>query len=90
MKEKVKVYNLYDWYTLRTPKLLTGTIEDIRTFMKNRWKDCGDFVKDMLDFEVEEDYYAYLDNDTNLCLAMSELGYVMEDVCEVPIEDFMD
>lgn len=89
MKEKVKVYNLYD-VEEGTTKLLTGTIEDLRTFMKNRWAECGDFVKDMLGFEIEEDYYAYLDNDTNLCLAMSELGYVADEICEVPIEDFMD
>ena len=60
MKKSVKVYNLYD-VEEGTTKLLTGTIEDVRTWMKNRWRECGTFVTDILGFEIEEDYYAYLD-----------------------------
>lgn len=89
MKEKVKVYSLIDDVTDGTT-LVTGTIEDIRTFMKNRWTECGDYVKEVFGFEIEEDYYTFLDDDSDLRKAMSVFGYVMDEVCEVSIDEFMD
>jgi len=92
MKDKVIVYNLLDLDNIdgMGADIMTGTIEDIRTFMKNRWNECDEFVAEMLGFEVEEDYYTYIDDDTNLFIAIRELGYIMDEVCVVPIEDFRE
>lgn len=91
MKDKVKVYQLIDMDN-NGAKVLIGTIEDIRTFMKDRW---GTFVKDIMvmletEFIEEEEYYSYIDNDENLWDVVKVMGYMAIEECEVPIEDFFE
>ena len=65
-RDKVTVYQMIDLDD-NGSKVLIGTIEDIRTFMKDRWMTSGEFVNDMLETEfIEEDYYSFLDSDENL------------------------
>lgn len=88
MRDKVKVYQLIDLDD-NGSKVLIGTIEDIRTFMKDRWMTNGDYVNDMLETEfIEEDYYSYLDSDENLLEAVNIMSYMAIEECDVPIEDF--
>jgi hypothetical protein len=92
MRTKVLVYELVDVVVDESgERLLIGTIEDIRTFIKDRWKYISDnFVTDITGIEVEEDFYAHVDDTKNLFQVMSDMGYKATRVCEVPIEDFMD
>lgn len=90
MKDKVKVYQLIDMDD-NGANVLIGTIEDIRTFMKDRWGTNGNFVNDMLETEfIEEEYYSYIDNDENLWDVVKVMGYMAIEECEVPIEDFFE
>ena len=90
MRNKVIVYQLIDLDD-NGSKVLTGTIEDIRIFMKDRWGTNGDFVNHMLETEfIEEDYYSYIENDENLWELVNILGYMAIEECEVPIEDFFE
>jgi hypothetical protein len=90
MRTKVLVYELVD-VDENGERLLIGTIEDIRTFIKDRWKYVSDnFVTDITGIEVEEDFYAHVDDTKNLFQVMYDMGYKATTVCEVPIEDFMD
>lgn len=89
MKNKVSVYTLLD---LDAPKneqaILSGTIEDVRIFMKNRWKKAKDFVESVTKIEIEEDYYQLMDDDNELKRVIKEMDYSLAFVCDVPIEDF--
>ena len=89
MRTKVLVYELVD-IDENGERLLIGTIEDIRTFIKDRWKVSNEFVTDITGIEVEEDFYAHVDDTKNLFQVISDMGYKATTVCEVPIEDFMD
>jgi len=90
MRNGVTVYQLIDLDD-NGSKVLTGTIEDIRIFMKDRWMINGEFVNSMLETEfIEEDYYSYLDSDENLWNAVGVMGYMAFEECKVPIEDFFE
>lgn len=83
-RNAVKVYNLVD-IDNNGEVILTGTINDIRTWVKNCWRDRKDMVE-TFDIHVEEDWYYFVDS--NLALVISNMGYEAIEVCEVPIEDF--
>lgn len=87
MRNKVIVYELVD---TNEEIILTGTIEDIRTFIKNTWKTNKDFIIDITGVKVEEDFYAHVDDTKNLFQVISYMGYQATSVCVVPIEDFMN
>jgi hypothetical protein len=85
-KDKVKVYHVYE---TEDDVLLTGTIKDVIKWAKDQWKynDAPNgMIKDILNVEVEEDYYYEVDN--SLLTVLPKLGYEMVVACEVPIEDF--
>ena len=84
MKSSVSVYELNDGLKM----LLNGTIEDIRIYMKNLYTSSKYFIEMTLSINVEEDYYAYLDNDANLLDALNKFSYRIKELCAVPIEDF--
>jgi hypothetical protein len=84
MKSSVSVYELNDGLKV----LLNGTIEDIRTHMKNLYTSSKYFIEMTLSINLEEDYYAYLDNDANLLDALNKFSYRIKELCAVPIEDF--
>ena len=84
MKSSVSVYELNDGLKV----LLNGTIEDIRTHMKNLYTSNKYFIEMTLSINLEEDYYAYLDNDANLLDALNKFSYRIKELCAVPIEDF--
>jgi hypothetical protein len=84
MKSSVSVYELNDGLKV----LLNGTIEDIRTHMKNLYTTNKYFIEMTLSINLEEDYYAYLDNDANLLDALNKFSYRIKELCAVPIEDF--
>lgn len=84
-KDKVDVYNLID-IDNNGEIILTGTMNDIRTWLKNRWCETNEMVVDLFDIHVEEDWYYFVD--ANLALVISNMGYEAIEVCEVPIEDF--
>jgi hypothetical protein len=86
MRNKVIVYELVK----NNKKVLVGTIEDIRTFIKNRWKDVDTYITRITGIKVEEDFYAYVDDTKNLFQVISDMGYQATSVCVVPIEDFMN
>jgi len=84
MKSSVKVYELS--YGVKV--LLKGTIEDIRTFMKNKWNHCKYFIEMRIAITDEVEYYTYLDNDINLMVALDSFSFIATELCSVPIEDF--
>jgi hypothetical protein len=84
MKSSVSVYELNDGLKV----LLNGTIEDIRIHMKNLYTTSKYFIEMTLSINLEEDYYAYLDNDANLFDALNKFSYRIKELCAVPIEDF--
>ena len=88
MRNKVIVYGLVKNNTNK--KVLVGTIEDIRTFIKNRRKDVDTYITRITGIKVEEDFYAYVDDTKNLFTTMDKMGYEATNLCEVPIEDFMN
>jgi len=83
-KDKVIVYNLID-IDNNGDVILTGTMNDIRTWVKNCWQDQKDMVE-TFDIDVEEDWYYFVDSD--LALVISNMGYDVVVACVVPIEDF--
>ena len=88
MKEKVKVYKLVDLDT-GGDVILHGTLNDVRTWIKNRWKTDSEFVQDILcQTMVEEEFYEMMDNDELLINFISDGGYGIEEICEVPLDDF--
>lgn len=90
-KEKVEVYRLSRANNVEDEDLpLYGTIEDIRTFMKELWKVDDKMVFITCGFSVEEDFYQYLDTDDHLIKALTDFNLSIELLCEVPIEDFME
>jgi hypothetical protein len=84
-KDEVKVYNVYDEDSL----LLCGTIKDVIQWAKDQWKyndvPNGN-IKDVLNVEIEEDYYYQVDNSPLTIL--HTLGYDVVVACTVPLEDF--
>jgi hypothetical protein len=92
MKEKVKVYVLLDMDApIGDQKVLIGTINDIRIWAKNLWKQDSEWIKDsMSSVVIEEDYYRMLDDDDVLINILLTFGYVRKEICEVPFDDFYD
>ena len=84
-KDKVKVYNVYDEDFL----FLCGTIKDVIQWAKDQWKyndvPNGN-IKDVLNVEIEEEYYYQVDNSPLTIL--HTLGYDVVVACTVPLEDF--
>jgi hypothetical protein len=96
MKEKVKVYKLVDLDNVcgvecNGDLILYGTFNDVRTWIKNRWKTDSEFVQDILcQTMVEEEFYEMMDNDELLINFISDGGYGIEEICEVLLEDFQE
>lgn len=97
MKEKVKVYTLYDVDgCIGEDTILYGTINDIRTWAKNLWKKDENWARENMadlvshNLETEEEYYGLLDVDSLLVQFLDSMGYQMVEVCEVPFDDFYD
>jgi len=84
MKSSVSVYRLTDGLNVE----LNGTIEDIRTYMKNLYTSSRYFIEITLSINLEEDYYTYLDNDSKLLDALNKFSLHIKELCGVPIEDF--
>jgi hypothetical protein len=84
MKTSIIVYELNDG--LRP--ILYGSLEDLRIFTKNLYTTSKYFIEMTLSIRLEEDYYAYLDNDANLLDALNKFSYRIKELCAVPIEDF--
>jgi hypothetical protein len=93
MKDKVKVYTLEDLGNNRET-ILCGTINDIRQWAKDQWKSSNEFVKDlMIDLGGilnEEDFYTKMDDDLVLLAFLQDGGYILVNLCEVPLDDFYD
>jgi hypothetical protein len=95
MKEKVKVYVLYDVDgNIGDNTIMHGTINDIRIWAKNLWKQDQDWIRDlMIDLGGilnEEDFYTKLDEDLVLFAFLEGAGYGLFPLCEVPLDDFYD
>ena len=63
----------------------------MRKWAKDLWKyndSPNGMIQDLLEIDVEEDYYYHIDDDKNLLTALHKLGYDVVVACEVPIEDF--
>jgi hypothetical protein len=93
MKTEVPVFKLIDLDGGHP--MLYGTINDVRQFAKNLWKQDSEFVQDILydNFEgnlVEEDFYTKMDDDGWLLSFLVGGGYHLEELCEVPLDDFYD
>lgn len=93
MKEKVTVYKLIDGHFLDST-VLVGTLNDVRTWAKNRWKVYSEYVRElMIDLGGilnEEDFYAKMDEDLTLFAFIEGMGYRLIPICEVPLDDFYD
>lgn len=89
MRERVKVYELFKDLDGSSQHILFGTMNDIREWAKNLWKDANDFVR-IHDYHIEEDYYTELDNDNCLLIVLENMFYDVRELCEVPLEDFYD
>ena len=94
-KQYADTLNIYRvWETDEVDRddcLMIGTIKDVREWAKDLWKfnDVPNgMIKDLLEIDVEEDYYNHIDNDSNLLTALAKMGYVVTVGCVVPIEDF--
>jgi hypothetical protein len=88
MRTKVLVYELVK--NNINKKVLVGTIGDVRTFIKNRWKEYDTYITRITGINVEEDFYTYVDDTHNLFETLDKMGYNVTKLCEVSIEDFMD
>jgi hypothetical protein len=86
MRDKIIVYELIK--KNKNKRVLVGTIEDIRTFFKNLWKDIAGYIIQITCIKVEEEYYSYLDDTKNLFITMDNMGYEATTLCVVSIEDF--
>lgn len=87
LRDSVTVYQLVDLDD-NGSKVLIGTINDIREFVKNRWGFFSEHIYEVFDIELEEEFYCYVDDDKNLWEVLNNLGYHAFEECEVPIEDF--
>jgi hypothetical protein len=93
MKEKVTVYKLIDFAGCHP--MINGTINDIRQFAKNLWKQSEDFIQHVM-FDkfngklIEEDFYTKMDDDLVLFAFLEGAGYDVKPLCEVPLDDFYD
>jgi hypothetical protein len=97
MKEKVNVYVLYDVDgNIGDNTIMHGTINDIRTWAKNLWKQDQDWAKETMsdvtsdEVENEEEFYSLLDVDSLLVQFLDSMSYQMIELCEVPFDDFYD
>lgn len=87
MKEKVTVYELSD---TANRKVLTGTINDVRTWAKNKWGKDAPYMLETLGIEVEEDLYLLFDDELKLREFLDDEAYRLRGICEVPLDDFYD
>jgi hypothetical protein len=78
----VKVYQIFNGERI----LKYGTMADVIKFAKDLWTNTS--MKAWFDdkFDIEEDYYAFVDADPAKALRIVGLTY--HEICEVPIEDF--
>jgi hypothetical protein len=95
MKEKIKVYVLYDVDgNIGDNTIMHGTINDIRIWAKNLWKENQDWVRDlMIDLGGilnEEDFYTKMDEDLTLFAFLEDSGHGLIPICNVPLDDFYD
>jgi hypothetical protein len=93
MKTEVWVFKLIDLDGGHP--MVHGTINDVRQFAKNLWKQDSEFVQDILFYQfggdlVEEDFYAKMDNDLLLIQFLGGGGYHLKELCKVPLDDFYD
>ena len=92
MKDNVKVYRVSYIDSPLDEPLMHGTMADVRIFAKDLWEEHRmDKNLDMHKFAVEEDYYAFLDkSDENvITFLVGYFGYSTDEVCDVPLEDFI-
>ena len=95
MKEKVKVYELVDIKKeMHNCIILNGTIKDVRKWAKDQWKTSSDYIRglmiDLGGILNEEDFYTKMDDDLVLFAFLEGGGYVLIELCEVPLEDFQE
>lgn len=97
MKEKVTVYKLIDRDAefVFDSTVLVGTLNDVRTWAKNLWEKDHDWVESNLtdwveNGLIEEGFYALMDDDRILVDFLTNMGYDIIEVCEVPFDDFYD
>lgn len=91
MKEKVKVLQLLD-LDAHGGQILIGTINDVRIWAKNLWKLNQNYAKSIVNDEtiIEENYYSKMDDDAGLMKILTDSGYYISEICEVPFDDFYD
>lgn len=88
LRDFVSVYKLVDLDD-NGYEVLTGTINDVRNFVKNRWEFFREHINEVFETDfIEEEFYCYVDDNNNLWDVLYNLGYSANVVCEVPIEDF--
>lgn len=88
LRDFVSVYKLVDLDD-NGYEVLTGTINDVRNFVKNRWEFFREHINEVFETDfIEEEFYCYVDDNNNLWDVLYNLGYSADVVCEVPIEDF--
>lgn len=92
MREKVTVYKLVDIKTQNDDVLVIGTINDIRIWAKNQWKDSSDYIRGLMGSWglTEEDFYTKMDEDMLLIAFLEGGGNLIFPLCEVPFDDFYD
>lgn len=90
--DSIKIYHVYETDDDEADdRLITGTIKDVRKWAKDLWKynDVPNgMIKEILNIDIEEDYYNHIDNDAYLLTALRKMGYVVTVGCVVPLEDF--
>jgi hypothetical protein len=97
MKEKVTVYKLIDLDgNIGDNIVLHGTINDLRQWAKDLWAKDEDWARENMsdvtsnEVENEEEFYSLLDVDSLLIQFLDNMGYQMDELCEVPLDDFYD
>jgi len=94
MRKKVTVYKVIDLKTQNDEVTLYGTINEIRIWAKNRWKENSDYIRglmiDLGGILNEEDFYTKMDEDLTLFAFMEGSGYLVLPLCVVPLDDFYD
>ena len=94
MKKSVTVYQMIDLKNQNNETVLNGTIKDIRIWAKNSWKENSDYIRglmiDLGGILNEEDFYTKLDDDLVLFAFLEGGGYILVNLCEVPLGDFYD
>lgn len=93
MKEKVKVYELVDIKKeMHDCIILNGTIKDVRKWAKDQWKTSRDYIRGLMNDLGgnlnEEDFYTKMDDDLVLFAFLEGGGYILIELCEVPLDDF--